>query len=454
MQFSKLLSNGALILACCLVANFSYAQQKQEQRKEAAPKKIIVIKKSEDGKVKTEKIITEGDQIHELELNGGKEKVIIQEVETEGQSHRFNVFVEPDDMELEVEQNVEVEIENIDGEKHLKVRVQPMDGDAKTFEWKGEGEIPVEIREKMEADGIFIQEVGEGHEDINVFSIDQDDMGNFQWHGMAEADGPFLGVVSAVEKTVEIEIDENGGEQKTESRPEVVDGVLVGEVVEGSAAQKAGLLKGDILKSIDGNTLGDFSDLVDFMQSAEVGQRVSISYERDGRLDQTEATLEEREVEMPHNVIIERIHEDGEHMDEDGNVFFFRTEDNDQAKIHTRHKIVVITRGDEKDDAKEASGISDMTLPETPLQRDLDLQDYQLFPNPADGNVRLRFKAGALPTVVKISDLNGKQMFRERLNRFDGAYDEQIDLQDLPAGTYSLTIEQAGKVYTELLIVN
>ena len=44
-------------------------------------------------------------------------------------------------------------------------------------------------------------------------------------------------------------------------------------------------------------------------------------------------------------------------------------------------------------------------------------------------------------------------MFRERLNRFDGQYDQNIDLSDLPSGVFLLTIEQNDKVHTEQIVV-
>lgn len=456
MRSSKLKQIGSLLLAFFLVANFGFAQEKKQAQSES-PKQVIIIKKEKDGKVITEKIVKDDAELQEIHLDDANHKVIVKEVDVE-EGKQIRVTVNPEGTALDLEQNVNVEIEEINGEKHLKVNVVPIDGEEKTFEWKGEGEIPAEIREKLESDGIFIHESGmENLDGENVFFFKGDDTGTFEWNGEAVEGGPFLGVVNALETKVTVVVDEHGEKKTTEKigSEEDVDGILIGEVVEGSAAAEAGLKKGDILKAIDGRQLSEFSDLVDFMESAEVGQKVGLSFERDGQVEQAEATLQERKGGMGQNVIIERILEDGEHMDKNGNAFFFRTEDGETSKIHTRHKIVIVTRGDKSEDAKEEGEMefSEDALPEVALKRNLSLQEYNLFPNPSNGNVQLRFKGDALPTEIKITDMNGKQMYRERLNQFDGQYDQNIDLNDLPSGAYIMTIEQNDKVYTEQLIL-
>lgn len=443
-----------LFLAFSLVANYGYSQQKEQTQTDESAKKVIIIKKSKDenGKVKTEKIIRSGDDIEEFHFDGKEGKVIIEEIEG-GDGQEIRVTVNPEE-EIQLEQNVNVEIKEINGEKHLKIKVHPEGGEEKVIEWKGEGEIPEDIRKKLEEDGVFLHELHEEHSgEKGTFLLKEGTEGeNFQWRSIVPG-GPFLGVVSAQEVEVTVIVDENGEEKTTESSGDEVDGVLIGEVVEESAAAQAGLQTGDILKSIDGQSLNDFSDLVEFMEGAEVGQKVSLGYERNGQVQQTEATLQERNDAMAQNIIIEKMVDKEEEMEGDGQVFIFKSEDGNLTnKIHKRHKIVVITRGKESGD-KEILELPKGTLPEAELQKDLELRDFKLFPNPTDGKLRLRFYAEPLPTVVKISDLNGKRLYRERLNRFDGQYDQNIDLTDLPAGLLLLTIEQGGKVYTEQLVL-
>lgn len=325
MNNLRLLGPSALLIIFCLLANYSFGQEKQAVKKEESPRKMIIIQKSNDGddKARAGKIIRRDHSIQELQLDGQEEHLILKEIgaATPGE---IRVVVKPEMGRIDMEQNVDVEIEVVDGEKHLKVTLNPIEGEGKTFEWKGEGDIPVEIKEDLELDGIFIEELdGADVREKGTFFFRNDQDGEFQWN-------------------------------------------------------------------------------------SEEGEKV----------------------------------------------FFLKTDEEEGTRVHTRHRIVVITRGDKTEDkTTEARELPTETLPESALERDLQLRDFNLFPNPSEGDLRLRFQAEAEPTVIKITDLNGKQMYRERLNRFDGQYDQNLDLSDLPAGLFLLTIEQKEKIYTEQIVI-
>lgn len=406
-----------LLATLCLVANYSYAQEKQQSTSEETKKKVIVKK-----------------------------------ITTDGNDKEIKVIVNTGDADVEIEQNVQVDVEEINGEKHIKVEVHPMNGEAEIIEWNGEGDLPEEVREQLESKGVFLHELDdEAKKGVFIYK-DGGNHSTFNWVS-DDTPGAFLGVMSAHEAKVTVIVDEDGEEKITETPASDEDGLVIGEVVTGSAAEAAGLMKGDILRRIDGNNLDNFSDLVEFMQTTEVGQKIAIAYERNGELLETEATLQARKAEQG-NVIIERIIDDEDLDHQSDNVFIFRTdEDGEEVKIHKKHRIVVITRGDKEEAEKEEGSFTTELLPDNELQRTLNLRDYSLFPNPTDGNLRLRFVGEASPTKIEINDLSGKNVYREQLNRFDGQYDEQIDLSDLPSGIFLLTIEQNDKVYTEQIVV-
>ncbi len=60
-------------------------------------------------------------------------------------------------------------------------------------------------------------------------------------------------------------------------------GVFVLNLVEGGAAEKAGILPGDKLVAIDGKPIEDSSSLVYIIQNMQVGQQAEITVERDGQ---------------------------------------------------------------------------------------------------------------------------------------------------------------------------
>jgi serine protease Do len=90
----------------------------------------------------------------------------------------------------------------------------------------------------------------------------------------------------------------------------VTRGVLVAEVVDGTAADRAGLrgggetvevygmsiqAGGDIIVAIDGYELQDFDDLIAYLvRETEVGQKVTLTTIRDEEVLEVSVTLGER----------------------------------------------------------------------------------------------------------------------------------------------------------------
>jgi hypothetical protein len=96
------------------------------------------------------------------------------------------------------------------------------------------------------------------------------------------------------------------GVQLTELTPELrahfgVDedeGVMVAKVVDDSAAFRAGLAAGDIITSVEGESVSSSMDLTHAIRSREEGEAVSLEIWRDGSFSTITATLDEHE--MPH----------------------------------------------------------------------------------------------------------------------------------------------------------
>jgi S1-C subfamily serine protease len=77
----------------------------------------------------------------------------------------------------------------------------------------------------------------------------------------------------------------------------VSQGVAVQTIDPGSAADKAGLQassdgQGDVIVTIDGNAMKTFEDLADYIDSKQVGDKVTITVHRDGKDMELTATLQ------------------------------------------------------------------------------------------------------------------------------------------------------------------
>ena len=71
-------------------------------------------------------------------------------------------------------------------------------------------------------------------------------------------------------------------------------GLYVDEVVEGSAAEEAGLRKGDIITAVDGTKTNDASVLSEKMAQRRPNDKVTISYNRNGTDKKVEVTLKNK----------------------------------------------------------------------------------------------------------------------------------------------------------------
>ncbi|HXX34709.1 MAG TPA: DegQ family serine endoprotease [Thermodesulfobacteriota bacterium] len=68
------------------------------------------------------------------------------------------------------------------------------------------------------------------------------------------------------------------------------EGVLIAQVHQGTGAEKAGLLSGDIIKSVDDKAVKNGNELIKEIQKKKVGQTVKLSLVRDGKSMTVEVT--------------------------------------------------------------------------------------------------------------------------------------------------------------------
>ena len=95
---------------------------------------------------------------------------------------------------------------------------------------------------------------------------------------------PFLGVMLKEERT---------GDEKTS------EGVVVTEVIEGTAAEKAGLLAGDIILKLVVEDVNSISDIIGKVQDHQIGDEVKLDISRDGKKKKLKAELGEKMMEFP-----------------------------------------------------------------------------------------------------------------------------------------------------------
>jgi len=68
-------------------------------------------------------------------------------------------------------------------------------------------------------------------------------------------------------------------------------GVYIGDIVEGSGADKSDLQKGDIIKKVDYKKIKKFSDLVGYLDSKRPNETLKIEVSRNGKILNIPVTL-------------------------------------------------------------------------------------------------------------------------------------------------------------------
>lgn len=296
-------------------------------------------------------------------------------------------------------------------------------------------------------------------------------------------------------------------------------GIILDGIVQNSSAKKAGLQRGDIITSINGNAINSVSDLRLELKNHQVGDAINIAYTRDDAPTQMEVVLGRKQRNSHHvysyNTQREKVERDpckvfigvysgtsysskgvkvtgiidetpaSETSLERGDYIIAL----DGIEVHSHKELlqernkhnpgdrflITYTRdGQEFDEVAyfkdcpspivEENTIVEEIIDETPpvvetpqinqpTDNTLKVEGLEAYPNPTYGDVKLNFQAEALPTDVRIIDIQGRVLFQETLNNFDGNYNRDLDVSNGTPGILAITITQGGKVFTKNIVL-
>jgi S1-C subfamily serine protease len=254
-----------------------------------------------------------------------------------------------------------------------------------------------------------------------------------------------------------------------------LQGILISEVVKGSAAEQAGLQAGDVLTYINKEDMETMEELIQTIGAMMPGDKVTVKYQRNGKNKKAEATLLEKsksdsaccskgqkpgcEGKKEHgswngkdNMEKVIIIKDGEHGDA-----MFINENGEEMKIRMVKVIISEPNAMEMQTISKAmEQIADKSDAKTITNQPeaLGINNLSLFPNPNQGKFTLSFDAPAeQPTSVRISDLSGREIYREDLVRIEGNYTKELDISNNTEGIYLLQIVQGDKILVKKLLL-
>jgi hypothetical protein len=247
---------------------------------------------------------------------------------------------------------------------------------------------------------------------------------------------------------------------------EGVQGVRVGEVIAGSAAERMGLQEGDIIEAINGEAVNDFGALAGRVGDMEPGEAVTVRVRRGDRTLELQGNLGEQKRQrmrvmrapmapgmpplapMPFEGLEPEEREElRREMDE------LRRE-MDQLRRDLRGEVtrelrVVIqdmNLSQEESALLKGKGVAN-------IDRALGWNDLRISPNPGDGQYRIAFTAPQRGDLtVDVHNATGERVYHETITGFKGNYERLLDLTDQPAGAYFLVIGQGNATEARKLV--
>ena len=260
-------------------------------RKEAngkGEKKVVIIKKvDENGKVTEQR--AEGEEAEELLKSISPDDIEMVNVE-KGKSEDRIIIVKKSSSTSKASksdnkgQNKEIEIKSeiVDGKSKERYKIIIKDGDnEKVLEWDGDGEMPKELADELSHTKIKKTKKGDNMH-IMIESDDDMDMN--------------------MEKEIHImHKDKEKGEKANDNKvslgvmiEDTDNGVVVSEIVSGSAAEIAGLKRGDVILKVSNTYIFTSNGLLSALNPYNPNDKVKITYIREGKEKSATATMKAR----------------------------------------------------------------------------------------------------------------------------------------------------------------
>lgn len=233
---------------------------------------------------------------------------------------------------------------------------------------------------------------------------------------------------------------------------------------DGSGAEKAGLLAGDLILGINGKKVKNMLDVIEALSKNSPGDQVKVKYMRNGdvnsskvKLQEAAATLSSKCCKGQSNCCKPRQGTCGTSEKKiEKTIIINSDQDGGETKeiIDGDKRIIIKSQGDNKNievinKSNETKTIKMQTNDEN---ESLMIEYNGSYPNPNQGLLKVNFTGAKTPTTVQVLDLNGKEVYSEKIDNFDGTYNKEINLNDAK-GTLILNIRQGEKIISEKIIV-
>ncbi len=107
------------------------------------------------------------------------------------------------------------------------------------------------------------------------------------------------------------------------------------------------------------------------------------------------------------------------------------------------HRVIVMSSDDQEDFTVVivTENYDEATSGNTKMKFNLSNEEMDVYPNPNDGAFKIRYESDEnKKTTITVNDATGKEVFQEKLGKFSGKYEKELDLKSFGPGMYTITI--------------
>ena len=218
--------------------------------------------------------------------------------------------------------------------------------------------------------------------------------------------------------------------------------------------------------------LGKMHEDMDFIHNETGNIEIMIKSDEDGGESRTVKII--KTIDDEGNVTIKKI-VDGEEIEIDeadmkkmhgGHKMMFISDDGSVTKMKGNHTMTIDVNVDSKDGKQNKHIViitkmsnDDKSAKKIPAvdgmnKKKLSINKLKFSPNPNDGKSDLSFKLNKKePVLIKVFDIQGKEVYSEIVADFDGKYSNNIDISNNGEGIYILQIVQDEKASTSKIVI-
>ncbi len=114
----------------------------------------------------------------------------------------------------------------------------------------------------------------------------------------------------------------------------------------------------------------------------------------------------------------------------------------------SEHRVIVMSSDDQEDFTVVivTENYDEATSGNTKMRFNLSSEEMDVYPNPNDGIFKIRYESDEdKKTTIRVNDATGKEVFQEKLGKFSGKYEKELNLKSFGSGMYTITIQSGDE---------